>query len=418
MNLFAYLMEHNRYFNIVGIGAILVIAFLFSRNRSAINFKLIRNALFLQFVIAFGMLKTESGQFIVRKIADVVGSLYQFADKGSTFIFGNLTNPAGPWGFVFGFKVLPIIIFFGALMSWLFYIGVVPRVVSVITFVVRPFLGTSGSETLCAIANSFLGQTEAPLLVRNYLRGMTKSEMMLVMISGMATISGAILAVFAAMGVPVQHLLTSSVMAIPASILISKIIYPETEKSETSAGASAQFSSPAQNSIDALSSGTSDGLQLALNVGAMLVAFLSLLALLDATLGYGSSLVNTYLGLNLPVLSLNLIFSYVFAPFGYMLGLTGDEALKAGQLLGIKVSVNELIAYSEMVTMHLSDRAQALLTYALCGFSNFSCIGIQVGGIGALVPEKRVWLCELGIYAVLGGALANLLSAMVAGLIL
>ena len=143
-----------------------------------------------------------------------------------------------------------------------------------------------------------------------------------------------------------------------------------------------------------------------------------MLALLDATLGYGSSLVNTYLGLNLPVLSLNLIFSYVFAPFGYMLGLTGDEALKAGQLLGIKVSVNELIAYSEMVTMHLSDRAQALLTYALCGFSNFSCIGIQVGGIGALVPEKRVWLCELGIYAVLGGALANLLSAMVAGLIL
>lgn len=418
MNLFAYFLEYNRYFNIIGIGAILLIAFLFSRNRSAINFRLVRNALFLQFVIAFAMLKTESGQFIVGKIADVIGSLYQFADKGSNFIFGNLTDATGPWGFIFGFKVLPIIIFFGALMSWLFYMGVVQRIVSVISYVVRPFLGTSGSETLCAIANSFLGQTEAPLLVRNYLRGMTKSEMMLVMISGMATISGAILAVFAAMGVPVQHLLTSSVMAIPASILISKIIYPETEKSETAVGASAQFSSPAQNSIDALSSGTSDGLQLALNVGAMLVAFLSLLALLDATLGYGCSLVNTYLGLNMPILSLNLIFSYVFAPFGYMLGLTGKEALQAGQLLGIKVSVNELIAYSEMVTMNLSDRAQALLTYALCGFSNFSCIGIQVGGIGVLVPEKRVWLCELGMYAVLGGALANLLSAMVAGLIL
>lgn len=418
MNLFAYLLEYNRYWNGIGIAAILLIAFLFSKNRAAINFKLVRNALILQFLTAFAMLKTVSGQRVVQTIANIVNSLYQFADKGSSFIFGNLTDPAESWGFIFGFKVLPIIIFFGALMSWLFYAGVVQRFVSAISYVVRPLLGTSGSETLCAIANSFLGQTEAPLLVRSYLHGMTKSEMMLVMISGMATISGAILAVFAAMGVPVVHLLTASVMGIPASILISKIIYPETELSETAAGATAQFSSDAKNSIDAISTGTSDGLQLALNVGAMLISFLSLLALIDAALGYGSTLVNTYLGLGIPVMSLNWIFSYIFAPFGYMLGLTGEEALKAGQLLGTKVSINELIAYSEMVTMNLSDRAQALLTYALCGFSNFSCIGIQVGGIGALVPEKRAWLCELGLYAVLGGALANLLSAMVVGLIL
>lgn len=418
MNIIAYLLEYNRYCNVMGIGAILLIAIFFSKDRSAIKFKLVRNALLLQFGIAFLMLKTVSGQHGVGIVAEIVNNLYQFADKGSTFIFGNLTDATQSWGFIFGFKVLPIIIFFGALMSWLFYMGVVQRFVSALSYVVRPLLGTSGSETLCAIANSFLGQTEAPLLVRSYLHGMTKSEIMLVMISGMATISGAILAVFAAMGVPVVHLLTASVMGIPASILVSKILYPETELSETSAGATAQFSSDAKNSIDAISSGTTDGLQLALNVGAMLISFLSLLALINAVLGYSSTLVNTYSWFEIPKLSLDWIFSKLLAPFGYMLGLTGQEAADAGQLLGIKVSVNELIAYSEMITMNLSERAQALLTYALCGFSNFSCIGIQVGGIGALVPEKRAWLCELGLYAVLGGALANLLSAMVVGLVL
>ncbi len=403
----AYLLEYNRYCNILGIFTILSIAWLFSRKKSAINYRLVFNALIMQFVIAFFVLRTSVGQFVVGKIADLVNIMYECADSGSVFLFGNLADPSKPWGFVFAIKVLPIIIFFGALMSLLFHWGVVQRLVYVISLMVRPILGTSGSETLCAISNSFLGQTEAPLLVKNYLKGMTRSEMLVVMISGMGTISGAILAVFAAMGVPVAHLLSASMMAIPGTILISKILYPQLEKSQTAAGVPFNEECETKNVFDAISTGTTDGLQLALNVGAMLIAFLSLLALINSGLAY------LYTGL-----SLATIFSYVFAPFGYLLGFTGQEALKAGELLGTKVTINELIAYSQMMQMQLSDRAVSILTYALCGFSNFSCIGIQIGGIGSLVPEKRQWLCEFGLLTVLGGSLSNLLSAMVAGLLL
>lgn len=409
--------------NILGIFVILGIAYLFSKKRSAINYKLVINALVLQCAIGFAILRTCLGQRAVGAVADMISGLYQFAEVGSSFMFGNLANANSAWGFVFAIKVLPIIVFFGALMALLFHIGVVQLFVKGISYCMRPILGTSGAETLCAIANSFLGQTEAPLLVRPYLKNMTKSEMLVVMVSGMATISGAILAVFAAMGVPAKHMLTSSVMAIPASLLIAKILLPETEEPVTSGGAELKFEKTTSNVIDAVSAGTSDGMYLALNVGAMLISFLSLLALINFSLEWSTGYVNSFIQLlgvswQLPPLTLNLIFSYIFAPFAYLLGLTGTEALLAGQLLGTKVAVNELIAFGQMVSMNLSERAQTLLTYALCGFSNFSCIGIQVGGIGALVPEKRAWLCELGLYAVLGGALSNLLSAMIAGLLL
>jgi CNT family concentrative nucleoside transporter len=407
MSPISYLLDHNRYCNIVGIVVILAIAVLFSNNRKEINVRLIINALVMQFAIAFIVLKTFIGQFIIGKIALGVSKLYECADSGASFLFGNLADATKPWGFVFAIKVLPIIIFFGALMSLLFHWGIVQRLVYAISLVVQPFLGTSGAETLCAISNSFLGQTEAPLLVKNYLKGMTRSEMLVVMISGMGTISGAILAVFAAMGVPAVHLLSASVMAIPGTILIAKILYPQTEQSQTAAGVPFKQEQETKNVFDAISAGTTDGMHLALNVGAMLIAFLSLLALINSLLSV------FYSGLNLSV-----IFSYVFAPFGYLLGFTGQEALKAGELLGIKVTVNELIAYAQMVDMHLSERTVAILTYALCGFSNFSCIGIQIGGIGALVPEKRQWLCEFGLLTVLGGSLSNLLSAMIVGLLL
>jgi CNT family concentrative nucleoside transporter len=243
------------------------------------------------------------------------------------------------------------------------------------------------------------------------------------MISGMATISGAILVVFAAMGIPVMHLLASSVMAIPASIIVSKMLYPETEKPKTSAGAKIVLEHKAQNVLDAIASGTLDGLQLALNVGAMLISFLALIALLNYGLEYLSTLVNTALAFvttewHMPIISIQLILSYIFAPFGYLLGFTGQEAFAAGQLIGTKVAINELVAYNTMAHMQLSERAVNILTYALCGFSNFSCIGIQIGGIGALMPTKRAWLTEFGLVAVLGGTLANILSAMVAGLLL
>lgn len=419
-----YFIEYNRYLNIVGIFVILGIAFLFSQKRSRVNVKLVINALMLQFAIAFLVLKTSLGQSAVAAVANVVSKMYQFADVGARFVFGNLADANGSWGFIFAIKVLPVIIFFGAVTALLFHWGIIQKVVHAINYIIRPLLNTSGAETLCATANSFLGQTEAPLLVRNYLRDMTKSEMLVVMVSGMATISGSILVVFAAMGVPAHHMLAASVMAIPASIMIAKILLPETEKPATLDHISVDKQNNANNALGAIATGTSDGLSLAINVAAMLIAFLALLALLNHVLSFGADSINSLLchvgiGNCLPAgLSIEVIFSYIFAPFGYLLGFTGNDALAAGQLVGTKVAVNELIAYGQMVKMGLPERTVDILTYALCGFSNFSCIGIQIGGIGALVPEKREWLTQLGLYAVLGGALSNLLSAMIAGLLL
>ena len=418
-----YLVEHNRYLCLVGIVVVLLIASLFSKARTKINYKLLIYALLMQFGIGFAMLRLFGGAAAtgggLHFFANLIQSLYGFADQGVQFVFGSLANPAGSWGFIFAIKVLPIILFFGALMSLLFYFGIVQKVVNVIGFAVRPLLGTSGAETLCAVANSFLGQTEAPLLIRHYLANMTKSEMFVVMVSGMTTVSGAVMAVYAAMGVQAQHILVSAIMSIPASILIAKIIYPKMERSATEDGASSEQISPAKNVFDAISTGTIDGLSLAMNVGAMLIVFISLMALANALLGNCSVLLNYLLGSNLPILSLNMVFGYLFSPFAYLLGLTGHEALQAADLLGTKITINELVAFDKMVHMSdLSWRTQTILTYALCGFSNFSCIGIQVGGIGALVPEKRAWLTEMGLMAVLGSSLANMLSALMVSLLI
>ncbi|HZW61097.1 MAG TPA: nucleoside transporter C-terminal domain-containing protein [Candidatus Babeliales bacterium] len=417
-SLFNYFIEYNRYLNIVGIIVIIAIAALFSRKRQHINVRLIINALFIQFLIGLAVLKTTIGEQIVEKISLGISKVYLFAQEGITFVFGKLADPTGSWGFIFAIRVLPVIIFFGALTALCFHWGIIQKLVQGISFIVRPLLRTSGAETICAIANSFLGQTEAPLLIRNYLQGMTKSEMLVVMVSGMATISGSILVVFAAMGVPAKHLLAASVMSIPASIMIAKILYPETEVPQTSGETEVTVKPTSSNSFDAIATGTIDGLHLAVNVAAMLIAFIALIAMINHILAFASEQANLLFNLQMPFMSLNLIFSYLFAPFGYLLGFTGTDALIAGQLLGTKVAINELIAYGQMIAMQLPERVVNIMTYALCGFSNFSCIGIQVGGIGALVPEKRHWLTEFGLYAVLGGALSNLLTAMVAGLLI
>ncbi|MEX2438183.1 MAG: nucleoside transporter C-terminal domain-containing protein [Candidatus Babeliales bacterium] len=415
MVLFDYFIEHNRYLTVLGIPIILALAALFSHNRKAINYRLVTSALGLQFLIGVFSLRIPFGQRVIQSISDVICMVYQFSDSGVRFIFGNLADAQGAWGFIFAVKVLPIIIFFGALMALFFHMGIIQKVVAGIGWVIRPLLGTSGAETLCAVSNSFLGQTEAPLVVRHYLAKMTNSEMMVVMVSGMGTISGSIMAVYAAMGVPAGHMLAASVMAIPGSILIAKILYPETEKSQTAHGASINTQTVSGNALDALATGTSDGLMLALNVGAMLISFLAIIAMINALLSGGSGWINAVLGWigiawKLPALNLNLIFSWLFAPFGYLLGFTGGEALMVGRLIGTKVAVNELVAYCDMVKCAIPDRMCSIVTYALCGFSNFSCIGIQIGGIGALVPEKRPILAQLGLYAVLGGSLTNLLS--------
>lgn len=419
---FSYILEHNRINNIFGIFFILAICVVLSKDRKAINIKLVSYAMLMHLALAIFVLKTTYGQIAFGAVAQAVNQLYLAAGEGISFVFGKLAIPTEGWGFIFAIKVLPIIIFFGAFMSLLFHLGVVQKVVAFLGMAIAPILGTSGAETLCAISNSFLGQTEAPLLIKNYLSTMTKSEFLVVMVSGMGTISGAILAVFAAMGVPVKHLLASSVMSIPATILISKILYPETERAITSK-IDISDQPKSGNALDAISQGTSDGLQLALNVGAMLITFLSLIAIINSVLSFSSNSINQVLislgfSFSLPNITLQNIFAVICMPFSWLLGFSGSESWKVSELLGTKVAINELVAYGKMLTMDLSQRTMSIVTYALCGFSNFSCIGIQIGGIGALVPEKRAWLSELGLYAVLGGALANLLSAMVASLLL
>ena len=401
----SYLLEYNRYLNILGVFVILAIAILFSRNRSRINYKLLAQALSVHFVIALCMLRTDIGQAVISFVVRGINNLYQFAEVGTEFVFGNLTHADGPWGFIFAVKVLPIVIFFGALLSVLFYYGIIQRVVTGLNYIIQPLLGTSGQETACAIANSLLGQAEACQLVRNYIKNMTNSEVFVIMVSGMGTISASLLAVYSVMGVPARHLLSSNVMAIPATILIAKIIYPETGKNEEGEAALELAPLPVANAFDAVLRGAYDGLAIAINIGAMLIAFLALLSMVNAILGLVGVTLQGTLGL-------------LFAPFGWLLGLTGKEIGIAGELIGIKVAVNELVAFTALLASGLSERSTALLTYALCGFSNFSCIGLQVGCLGALAPTKRRMLTELGLYAMLGGMLSNLLSAMVAGLLL
>jgi CNT family concentrative nucleoside transporter len=411
-------MEYNRYLNVVGIGVVIGIAALLSKHRSKIDYRLIVNALTMQIVIAYLALKTDSGERVLAACSRGVSYLYLYAEEGVKFLFGNLANNVDtPWGTVFAVKILPLIVFFGAFMALMFHIGLVQSVVNFVGRFVRPMLGTSGAETTCAIANSFLGQTESPLLIRNYLKDMTRSELLVVMVSGMGTISGSILVVFASMGAPVKSLLTASVMAIPATIMIAKILLPETEKRDGDATTVVHKPTSA-NVFDALSTGTSDGLGLALNVGAMLIAFIALMSMVNGILSGTSVYINELFSTDFPILTIDYIFSKLFYPFAWLLGFTGDEAVSVAELLGTKVGVNEFLAYYKLVGMHLSERTAAVVSFALCGFSNFSCIGIQVGGIGILVPEKRVWLTELGITAVLGGALSNLLTAMIAGLFL
>ena len=408
--MFAYFLQDGRYMSFFGIAAILGFAFLFSKNRRKVNFRLVGSALAMQFVLAFCILKTDMGRHVFQALAAGFSKLYQFADAGSQFVFGSLADISGPWGVIFAIKVVPIIIFFGALTALLFHLGIVQVFVKIISVAIRPILGTSGAETLCAAANSMLGQTEAPLLIKRYLNTMTQSEILLVMVSGMATLSGSILAVYGSMGVPMLHLLSASVMSIPGAILISKILLPETEKAKTVGGNSLDMTSDSSNVLDAISTGTTDGMKLAANVAAMLITFISLIALINYFVGLASSY-----AFGFPY-TLDIIFGKIFSWAAVLIGVPWQDKANAGALLGQKLVINEFVAYANFVTMKLTPRATTILTYALCGFSNFSCIGIQIGGIGALAPQKRGTIIKLGMMAVLGGTLANFLNAAIAGL--
>jgi len=421
MALWSYLLEYNRYANVLGIITILILTWLFSVNRKRVSKALAIKAFALQVFFGILLLRVpiiESN--FIEPVSAAIQCLFNYARGGAQFLFGNLIviDPQS-WGSVFAFHTLPIIVFFAALTSILFHFGIIQLVVSVLNRVIRPILGTSGPETLCATTNCFLGQTEAPLLIKNYLHKMSKSEVFVVMVSGMATVSGSIMAVYYSCGVPMKHMLTAGIMAIPGSILIAKMMIPESG-GETS-GDSVIFEKEKGNIFEAIFQGTSSGVSLAVNVGAMLLVFISLLPLVDTLVAWVGLMLNyplSYLGIALPVLSLNYLFGLLFAPFAYFLGFTGSEMMQAAQVLGTKVAVNEFVAFNQMLGMQFSDRATALLTYAVCGFSNFSCIGIQVGGIGVLVPERRKWLTELGLRAVMASSFVNLLSAFIIGLLI
>jgi CNT family concentrative nucleoside transporter len=377
----------------------------------------------MQIALGLFILKTTVGATIFLWLAEGVRQIYLFSDKGIQFLFGPLGINAAPWGVVFAFQVLPIIVFFGALTSLLFHLGIIQIAVSGVNKVFCPLLGTSGAESLCAIANIFLGQTEAPLLIKNYLKQMTKSEMFVVMVSGMATISGSIMAVYAKMGVSAVHMLAASVMAAPGAILIAKIMIPETDKTQTGPGADVKMDRTTTNIFDAIATGTGDGLFLALHIGAALLVFVALISMIDTVLPLFSQIINWFIfqiniSWQMPILNLKNIFAVVFAPFAYLLGFAGVEASQVGELLGIKLSVNELVAYVAMLGMPLALRTQSIVTYALCGFANFSSIGIQISGIGSLAPDKKRWLAELGLKAVFASSLVNLLCALIASLML
>lgn len=416
-------MQYNRYLNIIGIVLIFLVACAASKNRQAINFRLAAGALILHFIFAYLMLANSWGKVVINGIANAASTLSIFAQAGIDFVFGQLGNADQPWGFIFAVRVVPVIIFVGALTALLFHWGIIQRVVQGINILIRPLLGTSGIETTAAIANSILGQTEAALFMSNYLPLMTKSELFVLMTSGMAAISISVLVIYVVLGLPAIHLLTASVMSIPASIFIAKIIIPETAVSGKAERVALEPNQGTSNSFDAIAKGTIDGLKLAANVIAMLISFLALLSMADyllnfVTIGINHLLVFMHMHTAIPQLSIALIFSYLFAPFAYLLGFTGSELWQVGKLLGIKVSVNELVAFTHLMKTTLSDRSFIITIYALCGFSNLSCIGIQIGMIGALAPKQRHYSTTLGLYAVLASSLANLLSAMVVGLLL
>jgi concentrative nucleoside transporter, CNT family len=430
-----------RLMSLIGIFVLLGLAWLLSSDRRRINLRTVVVGISLQLLFGVLLLWWEPGRAVFRMLSDGVASFLALSDDGARFLFGNLADPAhfftdgSRWpgfGFQFAFKVLPTIIFFSAVMSILYHLGVMQRVIRVMARAMQKLLGTSGSETLSVTANVFVGQTESPLLIRPFLATMTRSELLTVMVGGFATVAGGVLAGYIGMGINPGHLIVASVMSAPAALVVGKILLPETEHSRTAGTVEMPEIRTGENLIDAAAAGTTDGLKLAVNVGAMLVAFISLIALVDWLLGGLDGLVDgRWLGgaqlasgefAGFVPGSLRTIFGTLLAPLAFVMGVPWADAATVGDLLGTKLAVNEFVGYaklSELIKVgELSERAQIVATYALCGFANFSSIGIQIGGISALAPERRGDLARLGLKAMAGGAIASWLTACVAGLVM
>lgn len=407
---------------VIGIVVFLVACFLLSEKRSAVKLRIVAFGLTLQFVFALIVLKTELGKNFFSGANDAIMKLLAFSNKGIEFVFGPLGIPpenTGSIGFVFAVRALCPIIFFAALMSVLYHLGIMQLIVRVIAWVVQRSLKTSGAETLSAAANIFVGQTEAPLLVKPFIEKMTRSEIMAVMTGGFATVAGGVMASYVAMlsntypGIA-GHLLAGSTMAAPAGLMIAKLLVPETETAATANSLDVNVEKNSRNVIDAAATGASDGMMLVLNVAAMLVAFISLIALVDAGLGW----VGDYFGRS--DLSLIVIFKTLFSPLAWLMGISSQDTAAVGGLLGTKLVATEFVAFDTLakVGSTISERSGTLTAYALCGFANFASIAIQIGGIGAMAPSRRGDLASIGVKAMFAGFLTTCLTATVAGLVL
>ena len=406
-------MDH--YKGILGILTLLVIAFAISNNRNKINFRTIYWGLGLQFIFAVFILKTPIGKPIFSFLDKIITRLISFSDAGSDFLFTSYVTDVGlhPALLNFAFRLLPTIIFFSSLMAVLYHFGIIQIIVKWIARVMQKTMHTSGAETLSVSANIFVGQTEAPLMVRPFIGQMTKSELMVVMVGGFATVAGGVLAIYVKWlsNIPgiAGHLLAASVMSAPAALVVSKIIYPEVEKSKTSGDMNIEIKNGNSNAMEALGDGASDGLKLAANVGAMLVAFISIVALLNYIFGiFGTSI--------------EQILSIIFKPLAWTMGIPWAEAGYVGTLMGEKIVFTELIAFGDLQSMisknQLSERSAIIASYALCGFANFGSIGIQLGGIGGIAPQRKKEIAKLITKAMIGGALASWLTASVAGVLI
>ena len=419
-------------FGLLGLAVLIGITWLFSNNRRGVDWKLIATGLGLQVLIACFVLLTPWGASIFDALSRVFVTVLGFTTEGSAFIFGDFAYPEN-FGFIFAFQVLPTIIFFASLMSVLYHMGLMQKVVEAMTWVITRVMRVSGAETLAVSANTFVGQTEAPLVIRPYVPTMTASELLTVMVSGMATIAGGVLGAYVLLlggGDPVQqafyakHLITASVMAAPATLIIAKILVPETEKPLTMGSVRIEVEKTSANLIDAAASGAADGLKLALNVGAMLLAFIALIALLNAPLVWLGEVTGLQEIVGRPT-DMSALLGALLAPLAWIIGVPWQDAPTIGGLIGTKVVLNEFVAYVQLGEIlrgnvegtSLTPQGALIATYALCGFANFSSIAIQIGGIGGIAPNRRADLARLGLRAVLGGTIVTMMTATIAGVL-
>ena len=405
-----------RFTGLIGLVVILGFAFAMSTHRRAIRPSLLLWGLGLQFTFAFLVLKTDFGK-LFQLASYAVNAMLEYAEAGSQFVFGPLGAKNGPLGVVFAFQVLPIVIFIASFFAILYYFGIMQVFVKGMAVVMQKVMGASGAESTNVAASIFMGQTEAPLTIRPFLAGMTESELFTVMTSGMAHVSGAVMAAYVKIaGVDIKHLLTAVIMTAPATIMLAKIFIPETGRPVTAGKVTVEVERPGVNVIDAAARGAGDGLQLALNIGGMLIAFLALIAMANGVLGW----VHTLPWMGWMPGSLEKILGIIFAPLAWVMGVSWKDASTVGNLLGTRLVLNEFVAFLQLGPMkgQLDPRSFTIATYALCGFANLSSIAIQIGGIGALAPSRKSDLARLGLRAVAAGSMANFMSACIAGMLL